>query len=178
MSFTSLLNVLPSPQNPVEAPSPNNWSAVEAQLGKLPTDYKAFLEGFGSGSIDGFLWVFNPVSANHYLNLIQAKEPVITALKELRAGGEPCPYPLYPEPGGLLPFGRTDNGDALFWQTVGEPDKWPVVVNAARDPTYEKFECDMTDFLAGILTRRLRCSIFPEGFPNETHLFSLMSSRQ
>jgi hypothetical protein len=174
MSLDSLLKLLPPPLNPGEVPTAEDWTAAERRLGKLPADYKALVDRYGTGIIDRFLWVLNPASANSYLNLLRQNEPILNALKELREAGEPCPYALYPEPGGLLPFGKTDNGDALFWQTVGEPNKWPVVVNAARDPSYEKFECDMTDFVEGILTRRLRCSVFPEDFPSGQPVFTPM----
>lgn len=164
MSLNSLLTVLPPPQNPVEVPTAETWNATEMQLSRLPDDYKAFVDRFGTGNISGFIWILNPASQNRYLNLLVEMKPILSALRELRESGEPCPYPLYPEPGGLLPFGKSDNGDALYWLTIGQPEQWPIVVNAARDPAYEKFECDMTDFLAGILNRRIHCSIFPEGF--------------
>ena len=172
MSLYSLSGILTAPSNPAELPVSSDWTAIENQIGKLPTDYKHFLERFGSGTIDNFLWILNPFSRNKYGNLLTVMEPVLSALKELRDSGEDSPYPLHPESGGLLPFGKTDNGDALFWQTVGEPDRWPIVVNAARDPTYEKFESDMTDFLAGILSRHVRCSIFPDDFPSQRPVFT------
>lgn len=40
---------------------------------------------------------------------------------------EKCPYPFYPEPGGLLPWAGTDNGDRVCWLTEGQPDGWTVV---------------------------------------------------
>jgi hypothetical protein len=102
-------------------------------------------------------------------------EPVLSAIRELKKDwSDQHPYKLFPEPGGLLPFGGSDNGDTLFWLTLGEPDNWPIVVNAARDSDYEKFECDMTDFITGVLTRQIRCSIFPEGFPSARPAFNPM----
>lgn len=39
------------------------------------------------------------------------------------------PYPLYPQHGGLLAWGLTQDADYLFWRTDdGDPDGWPVVV--------------------------------------------------
>jgi len=171
MSLNPLLEILPPPKNPVEVPSAEDWSATETQLSRLPEDYKAFVGRFGTGNVSGFIWILNPASENRYLNLHSELKPILSALRELRESGEPCPYPLYPEPGGLLPFGKSENGDALYWLTIGEPERWPIVVNAARDAVYEKFECDMTDFLAGILSRRIRCSVFPEGFPSGSPTF-------
>lgn len=178
MSLDSLLGVLSPPPNPVEVPRAEDWSSVETQLGKLPDDYKAFVERFGTGTINGFMYVLNPASKNRYLNLVREMEPILGALRELRESGEPCPYPLHPEPGGLLPFGKTDNGDALFWLTQGEADVWTVVVNAARDATYETFECDATDFLAGVLTRHLRCSVFHDSFLTGPATFAPVSPNQ
>jgi hypothetical protein len=178
MSLNSLLAILPLPQSPVEVPTTETWNATEMQLGRLPEDYKSFVDRFGTGSVSGFLWILNPGSQNRHLNLLREKEPILSALRELRESGELCPYPLHPEPGGLLPFGKSDNGDALYWLTTGEPERWPIVVNAARDPAYERFECDMTDFLAGILTQRIRCSIFPGGFPRGSPTFSTKPSSQ
>ena len=167
MSIQRLIAVLTPPSIPLEVPELNGWSAVEQTLGSLPTDYKEFVERFGSGTIDDFLWIMNPFSANKHGNLLSAKEGALNALRELRAGGEPCPYRLYPEPEGLLPFGQTDNGDVLFWSRQGRPDDWAVVVNASREPEYEEFHFNLTDFLAYVLSREVRCSIFPEAFPSD-----------
>ncbi|HNW08045.1 MAG TPA: SMI1/KNR4 family protein [Verrucomicrobiota bacterium] len=178
MSLASLLTVLLPPPQPVEVPTTEDWRAIESLLGELPADYKAFVERFGTGKINEFILVLNPASKNPYLNLVREMEPILSALRELIQSGEPCPFPLHPESGGLLPFGKTDNGDALFWLTQGEPDKWHVVVNSARDATYERFECDATDFLAGILTRQLRCAVFHESFPTGPAEFAAVSPRQ
>lgn len=35
--------------------------------------------------------------------------------------------PLWPEPGGFLPFGDSIDGDQLGWLTCGEPDEWPLI---------------------------------------------------
>ena len=175
MSINSLLTILPAPKIPVETPSLEDWTTVEKQIGKLPADFKIFIERYGSGTINRFLWVLNPFSVNKHANLLNRMEPVMDAIRELKKDWpEQHPYKLFPEPGGLLPFGGSDNGDTFFWQTVGEPDKWTIVVNAARDPDYELFDCCMVDFLVGILTRRIHCSIFPKSFPSEAPIFTPM----
>lgn len=171
MSIQVLLAVLHPPQAPIEVPNVRCWGETERLLGQLPEDYREFLECFGSGCLNDFIWVFNPASRNRHLQLVARNERILSALRELRAGGEECPYPLWPEPRGLLSFGVTDNGDYLFWLTTGEPRHWPVVVNAGREPTYEEFSCDMTDFLAGIVTGRLRSSILPEDLSAGPHGF-------
>jgi hypothetical protein len=43
------------------------------------------------------------------------------------------PFPLFPDPGGALPWARSDNGDVVYWLTRGDdPDRWPVAVWFAR----------------------------------------------
>jgi hypothetical protein len=165
MALNLLLTVLSPPDKPVEVPSTEAWKTIEKELCPLPADYKAFVNQFGTGTIDRFIWILNPASKNPYLNFSQIK-PILDGLRELKKSGEACPYPLFPEEGGLLPFGKSDNGDVLYWLTIGEPERWLIVVNAARDASYEKFPCDMTSFLEGILTRRYRCSVFPQTFPS------------
>jgi hypothetical protein len=39
-----------------------------------------------------------------------------------------------------------------------------VVVNTSRDPECQEFRADMTDFLAGLITKKLICRIFPDEF--------------
>jgi hypothetical protein len=178
MSLESLLAFLDPPTSPWEVPTKADWRAAEGDLGRLPRDYKAFLDLFGTGAIDNFLWVLNPASRNPYLNLNAEMRRMLGALSELRSSGEPCPYPLHPEPNGLMAFAKTENGDGLYWLTVGAPECWPVIVNAARDPTYERFDCDMTGFLEDILARRIRCTVFPEAFPTEPPAFTVRASKK
>ena len=43
------------------------------------------------------------------------------------------PYPVYPEPGGLLPWGGIRDGGYAFWLTgPGEPVGWPVVLASEK----------------------------------------------
>jgi hypothetical protein len=93
----------------------------------------------------------------------------LAALRELKGmpGIRHVPYPLFPEPGGLLPFGIDDNGDGLYWLTTGEPDQWSIVVNESRAPEYEQFDMSVTEFLQEVLSRKTICEIFPSDFPLE-----------
>jgi hypothetical protein len=66
---------------------------------------------------------------------------------------EPFGYPLYPEPGGLLPWAGTGNGVQLCWLTEGESDAWPVVV---FDYGYhcDRYDLGAVDLLYGHLSGR------------------------
>ena len=173
MSVDALLRVIQPTTETVETPERHAWQGVEARIGTaLPDDYKAFIERLGTGRIDDFLWVFNPFSDNTHLNLVEQIAPQLENLRVLeKEFNERLPYALFPDPGGLLPFASTDNGDVLFWRTVGTPNHWTVVVNEARAPEYEEFASNMTDFLFNILTRTTVCKTFPEDFPGDDPRF-------
>jgi hypothetical protein len=52
---------------------------------------------------------------------------LIPWFEDLRAEvPEDFPFPLYPEPGGLLPWAKTGDGTDLCWLTEGQPDSWPT----------------------------------------------------
>jgi hypothetical protein len=178
MSIERLLEILTPPPAPAEAPPGGAWAEVEGHVGSpLPDDYKAFVERFGTGRIDNFIWVFNPFSKNRHVNLVEQVEVRLDALKVLRDEfDEELPYKLYPEPSGLLPFAATDNGDVLHWKTDGPPNDWTVVVNESRAPEYEEFDTGMTGFLSDILTRARACRIFPSSFPGQSPTFEPVST--
>ena len=138
----------------------------------MPLDYKGYINAFGTGCLDDFIWVLNPFSSNRYLSLFSQGEAALQALRELQSDfGFEVPHPLFPEPGGLLPWGTTDNGDVLYWLTEGRPDDWPVVANAARGPEVERYAMGMSAFLAKVLTREIVSGILPDDFPGEEHSF-------
>jgi hypothetical protein len=168
-AFERLLKVLPPPVRPVETPPTGQWDAIEGRLGAvLPLDYKAFVELFGSGFIDRFLWVFNPFSADENIRLAEASERQLAILRWLREqANERVPYPIFPEPDGLLPWGETANGDCFYWITShSSPDEWSVVVNEARAPNWHEHAGPMTAFLADLLDGSTSVDFFPATFPS------------
>jgi hypothetical protein len=70
-----LRRLLPPPAHPVEAGRPDGWAEVEAALGTgLPSDFKAFTELYGSGTIDDFLYLFNPFTQGQYRKLMAERK--------------------------------------------------------------------------------------------------------
>lgn len=169
MSVSDIVSLMTPPQMPNEAPMNGEWPESEAKLGtSLPTDYKEFINLFGTGKIDNFLWIFNPFSQNENLNLEAQLHTQLTALSELQTYGEILPYRLFPEQDGIFPFASTENGDILFWQTKGMPDEWTVVVNEARSPEWEMFAMTMSEFLLKTLKRQIHPKAFPSAFPSSS----------
>jgi hypothetical protein len=152
----ALSKVLAPPQPPVEPGNVGAWPSVEKLLGlALPGDYKEFVNRYGSGSISDFLYVHNPFSKNRHGNLIQGASPMLNAYQTSRQTfPKEYQFPVYPDEGGVYPWGSTDNGDELYWVTNGEPDQWPTLIVASRGAAFELLRWSLTELLLRLLTSR------------------------
>lgn len=167
MSLEALMALVPPPTEPFEA-FEGPWEPVEAALGTaLPQDYKDFVRVYGSGYFMQILGVHVPGSAN--LNT-QLEHQVRVWAETFREFGD-APYPVWPEPGGLMAFGGTDNGDVLSWLQRGMPDEWVVVVWDRGLQEFEILECSLTDFLAGMASGERLPEAFPDDFTPEDRTF-------
>lgn len=171
MSSISVRDMLARPSKPVCVPSEEDWVATEERLGvALPIDYKVFVNEYGSGCIDEFIWVFNPKIRNPYLNLVKQADIALEALRSLNLSlPDSVPYPLYPEKPGLLPWGRSENSDVFFWY-MGASDTL-IVTHDSRVSRWEEHSATMTEFICKVLTRELVVRAFPPDFPDEEHTF-------
>ena len=156
--------LLPPPADPVEPGRPDGWPAVEATLGtRLPGDFKGFTELYGSGKVDDFLYLFNPFTQGLDGNLVVEKDRVLAAYRQTRARfPERLAWPPFPEPGGVLPLGRTDNGDELYWVTDGDPDRWSVALVEARAALQELHPMPVTGLLAALAANQLTSRVLPQ----------------
>ena len=155
----ALLNVVPPPDHPFEAYAAP-WEQIEQAIGTvLPQDYKEFVRQYGCGYFMKFLKIYVPVSEYKYRRIIPHIRDIEYYIGPIEGSGYVC----WPNPGGLIPFGQTDNGDRLFWLAQGAPDDWPVIVWDRGDQKFERFDCDMTTFLAGLASDE----ILPVGFPGD-----------
>lgn len=161
--FEKLLAV---PTKPFETARAANWQGVEQQLGTtLPTDYKRFIQLYGTGEINGFLTIWNPFSSYQYVNLLQQSRVEGDSYRSTKSL-----FPdlfvddVFPDLGGLLAFASTDNGEVLYWRTQGQPDQWTVTVYESRGPKH--FDCNgsMTQFLIWLLTKKISCDVLPWQF--------------
>jgi hypothetical protein len=92
----------------------------------LPEDYKQYIENFDTGGVDGFIWIFSPLREAPNVNLLQQIPKKLDGLRALKH--ETIPFPLFPQIGGLLPFGATDNANILYWLVRGNPEDWSIVI--------------------------------------------------
>ena len=166
MGLERLRSIAPPPAAPLEPGEPDQWPRVEAELGTgLPDDFKRFTELYGSGKFDDFLYLLNPFAADPAGSLLGARDTMLVAYAQTRAKfPERLPLPPWPEPGGLLPLGRSDNGNELYWLTEREPSSWPVVAFAGRSTRHEIHRHPVTGFLARLLSGELDTGVFPDGF--------------
>lgn len=170
MAISFLYTVLPPPAAPYESGESTEWPEIEKLLGtSLPTDYKEYINTYGTGQIAHFVSPYNPFSKTSFRNLLKQAPNQVDILRGIKEefGEAVCPYPLFPEPSGLLPWGATGNGNILFWLMSGTPDEWCVVLSEGRGPGFEQYDESMTDFIAKLLTGRIISRFFRGFSPDE-----------
>jgi hypothetical protein len=112
---------------------------------------------------------WNPFSKQRNWNLIlQFDEFHMLATDDFEAE---LPKPLYPKPGGLLPFASANTGDQIFWITEGEPDEWQLLKFSMRGLDYDVYSGTITEFLLSFLENRENDFYHPDLF-NHKRLFS------
>ncbi|OXM56773.1 SMI1/KNR4 family protein [Amycolatopsis thailandensis] len=120
-NLDDLIQLIPPPGGPVDPGG--DWQSAEKELGLvLPPEFKALAARYGAGNFDD-------------ISLLSPGELVVSARDLLGTAGafrddcpEMVPFALWPEPGGVLEWARTGNGDSLCWLTEGEPEDWTTVV--------------------------------------------------
>jgi hypothetical protein len=162
-----LVALAPPPASPIDAGSPDQWEEIEQRLGKtLPSDYKQIVNLYGTGTFNDLFYIFNPFSNVEQFNLmwqaglpgsLTAHEdlgrvyPIGSNLEELQAFAiddrDLCPYPVYPEPGGLLPLGGTSNAGHTYWLTEGNTEEWPLVLLPRGFQLVEQHPVPLVGFL-------------------------------
>ena len=95
-------------QAPVAAPWLVDWSAVQTKLGSgLPSDYKEYVTRFGPGFLEeGYIRIATPGIPDDWRRNYEFFDHVRLGSMRLRASRERVAYPIWPEPGGLLSWGR------------------------------------------------------------------------
>ncbi len=108
-----------------------DWDTVEREIsGTLPRDYKEMMSRFPSGSFRNAVSLGNPIDARIDLATFvreEIREMIETIGHEDLDYLENTDYRLFPEAGGLLPWGNDLQGGIFCWVTKpADPDEWPV----------------------------------------------------
>jgi hypothetical protein len=164
-----LKKVLLPPSIPQKIGNKDEWKKFENKLGvALPEDYKLFIETYGTGGIDNFIWLLTPFVQDKNINFTSRMNVMCNAYLESRDKfPQYYKHKVFPELGGILPWAYTDNGDEIYWLTGKNSDEWSVVVYETRSPEYHEYAMTMVEFLYKIVTKELVCEAFPEDFPSE-----------
>lgn len=123
----------------------------------LPSDFVRWITTHGGGSLmSGYFVVLSPERPDYSRSI----ELRLAALRADRTSAEAFPslysfpYDVFPEPGGLYPWGADENAAIVTWRTGGEPDDWPVVCRT-HEGHCEQFDMTMTEFLFRVLSREI-----------------------
>ena len=133
-----LIELAPPPEWRIDAGSPSGWDDIEQSLGTpLPDDYKLIINVYGSGNFNDLFYLFNPFDtqgkSGNLLNQAFRRDcfglSVLDIYDEIKSiNARLCPFPIVPEPGGLLPLGGDSNGGYAFWLMEGIPEDWPLIL--------------------------------------------------
>lgn len=129
------------------------WSRLEQELGiAFPPDYKEFLAQCGPGEIKDYLTIVSPFIDGPNLQQLLAFE---TRRRNFVLEGNPeetegmFPYRIFPEPKGLLPWGRDNNGGTYYWLTsAAPPADWDVA--EFQDNEWGEYSGTMSEFLQDV----------------------------
>jgi SMI1-KNR4 cell-wall len=146
-AIDDLVSLVPPPIAPVD--SDGDWERVEATLGlRLPADFKTLMRRYGFGEFPD-ITLFTPFDTHTEgaYDLVERGRTLVERYQNLRSmAPEIFPYPLYPEPGGLLEWAITSDNTSLCWLIEGEAETWPVAVwnsVAARADRYQMGAVDL-----------------------------------
>jgi len=163
-----IVELVGRPPSPIDAGAADaaEWGCVEQRLGlRLPPDFKQVLSVFGTCTWASFLHLLTPFTSNENLQLERGAPRALGAAHCVRRQyPEDIPFALYPESGGLFPWGITDNGDTLYWLTQGPSGRWPTVILQARDPESERHNLQMSTLILRFLRGELESRILLDPF--------------
>ncbi len=151
--FDRLLLAAPPPEGRA-SPTASAWASVQDRLGTdLPTDYRRFIDTYGFVRLDDILMVYDPFAPAGPGNLVDQ------VMFDSEALGVSWPDD------GVLPVGRSDNGDVVTWVCHGEPDSWTVAIwpEDGREP--EALGLGLAALLDGLCSGDVIVDAFPERFP-------------
>ncbi|MGQ5264817.1 hypothetical protein ACTWLT_29100 [Micromonospora sp. ZYX-F-536] len=135
---------------PPEAPylGGGTWTDLFEELGtRLPDEYVSLIDRYGAGNWCKWLNFVTPLRTNGRGFAYHAAQ-VLDGYRELRAAfPEYHPLPVWPEPGGFLPFASSIDGDQLGWLTEGDPDQWPLIVSPRHADQGPPLPNNLTDTL-------------------------------
>lgn len=169
--YSKIVDILPVPQTEIINTDEDMWSDIQKMLCiEFPDDYKEFINIYGFGSINKFLWVLSPFSENENLSYLKKFNDMKFAYQYMQKEF-PLKYFMkyFDHENGLLPWGITDNGDELYWYI--DNGKRSIVVMEARYAEIYKYDMELTEFIYKLLNKEIQCNAFPDDFFEENYYY-------
>ena len=167
MSLDALLTLMPPPVNPVDAEG--GWDAVEQEFDtRLPDDYKALVSAYGTGRFADSIVLASPfATADKFYNLatlLKRTHKIPKYKDEIEIG---MSLPLFPEKGGVLPFGW-DEGVDFFWRVNGpDPNRWTTCLYKVLETQVEEYPMGAAELLERLLSKKIVSPLLHSYFPPE-----------
>ena len=145
-------------------PLPIDWTLVEQALGCMPPgDYRLLAELYPTLHVGDYLGIWLPKPGSEHL-MCWDEEDLDILQEWCEDSGLPGLY-TYPEPGGLLPWAASNQGDYFLWTTADpNSDNWTVTV-ASRSFAWWHYEGGMVQFLAELVDGTLEPWALPPVTP-------------
>lgn len=177
---------------PVAPPVPPDWDLVAGSLGTgLPDDYMELAEAYPMLKLADWLLITHPsvpepgpdpydLSSLQREALTQSRFLVERRVDELHVydpatgttdrrplASRALPYPAFPEAGGLMALGKTEENSSWCWHTEGHPDTWTMLI--IGDTTAWHYLGSLTRLLSDLVTGRVDCPVVPGDFAQQGH---------
>ncbi|SDZ72568.1 SMI1/KNR4 family protein [Selenomonas ruminantium] len=149
--------------------SKEEWERIQAEHNiKFPLDYIDYINAYGLGAVGGFLWIYSPWSNNDSLNLFAARPKALEGCSPFCVE---CLVSTNSSTDCLVPLGRTDNDDYIFWlKTDNEQEQWHLILCDGHSTKYFEYAMSITEFLAGIIRGTVQCDLLPDEWIGAGHL--------
>lgn len=157
-----------------------DWATVEREIGiGLPDDYKELMARFPSGFYRNAVSLDNPIDARTNLETFvreEIREMVEIIGHEELDYLEGTAYRLFPEPGGLLPWGNDLQGGMFCWITdPADPDKWPIAYYSQDLLEWREHHGPITEVIWEVLTHSGEDNILSRDLDDEPAVFRVPS---
>lgn len=164
---SSLAQIIELVEPPAEAIGlDRSWKEVEKDLGcVLPSDYKSFIDQYGSGLVCGLIAVWNFRDESLFdvplKEVLCGARSVIESYKKENVLAAEA-WTTFPEPGGLLPFCTVIDVHYLNWRTEGAAAEWDCVFWFADGIEFIHLKGDsFSDFLLKVLRKQYNRNEIP-----------------
>ena len=178
-NLEKLIVVAPPPSVKRGTGTSAQWKQLEQEFNLIfPDDFKQLIQTYGAGRFAGFFGIANPFYAPS--GDISFQEFVHLRTRDIAAAKASHPrtavsLPVYPEHGGLFPWGYTDNGETMCWLTEGDSSKWPTIcLEIGYLNNFDRFELSIVEFIEKWLTAQIVVPTLtpPDFYPLKNPVFS------